>query len=368
MQPLERQSLVEITAAHLRDGFRAGRWSGKLPGVGRLADDLAISKETVRAALHLLEMEGLLKQQGAGRSRQIVASPLDRPVTTRILRVAVLLPKILEEDNSHSQSLILRLVRAIEHAGHECFMADKSLAQMGNRLDSLARLVQATAADAWIIYDASHAVLDWFHRRLVPAMALGGRIIHLPLACTRADLTGAMNGAVDTLVAHGHRRIVTLAPHTWLRPELNPAAGAFSRRMAHHGLPASSYNLPEWEDSARGLQDLLHSLFQRTPPTALLMVEPAWTVGTFVFLSRRGLRVPEDVSLIALMPDPVLALWEPPLAHFDWQFTPHIRHIVRWAQAVAKGSAATEIKNVPCTFELGGTIGPARTIQTKPGS
>jgi hypothetical protein len=43
-QPLRRQPLVEQTAAHLREGFVSGRWTGHLPGVLQLAEELVVSK------------------------------------------------------------------------------------------------------------------------------------------------------------------------------------------------------------------------------------------------------------------------------------------------------------------------------------
>ena len=259
---------------------------------------------------------------------------------------------------------MVRLIRAIEHDGHECIIADKSLKQLGYRLDRLARMVQATAADVWIIFDAGYEVLRWFQRTQIPSMALGGRIIDLPLACTRADLSGAVHSAVDALIAHGHRRIVMISPRHWRHPELSPSAGAFSRRMMHHGLVMSAYNLPDWDESAEGLQRLLQALFQTTPPTALLLLEPAWTVATCAFLAIRSLRVPEDVSLISLMSDPILAMSRPMIAHFDWQIVPHLDHITHWVRSVARGKSTIEINNVPCTFDPGGTLGPvpARVI------
>ena len=99
MKPLSRQSLAEQTAGHLRAGFRSGRWQGILPGVVRLAETLTVSKVTVRTALHILEREGLLKSNGAGRSRKIVPLAQRKKGARRTLRVAVLLPLLLEEDN-----------------------------------------------------------------------------------------------------------------------------------------------------------------------------------------------------------------------------------------------------------------------------
>ena len=54
MKPIRRQPLAEQTAAHLIQRLRSGQWAGTLPGVNRLASELDVSRETVRAALRQL--------------------------------------------------------------------------------------------------------------------------------------------------------------------------------------------------------------------------------------------------------------------------------------------------------------------------
>ena len=74
MHPIRLLSVTEQTAAHLRQGLKEGRWSGRLPGVVRLATEWNVSTGVVRAALRQLEAEGLLSGRGLGRSRSIAAS------------------------------------------------------------------------------------------------------------------------------------------------------------------------------------------------------------------------------------------------------------------------------------------------------
>ena len=62
-------SLTEQVANHLRLEIIEGLYGDKLPGVRALAEDLGIDMKTVNNALHILEKEGLLLQQGAGARR-----------------------------------------------------------------------------------------------------------------------------------------------------------------------------------------------------------------------------------------------------------------------------------------------------------
>ena len=78
MKPLRRSRLAEQTAVHISTGIREGHWAGGLPGVNRLAAKLGVSRETVRAALQILENSGQVASAGHGRRR--VANPASRAI------------------------------------------------------------------------------------------------------------------------------------------------------------------------------------------------------------------------------------------------------------------------------------------------
>ena len=73
MRPVKQIPKHELVAARLRDGLQEGRWGETLPGVARLAQDLDVSRHTLRTALRQLEAEGVLTDRGLGRSRGITA-------------------------------------------------------------------------------------------------------------------------------------------------------------------------------------------------------------------------------------------------------------------------------------------------------
>ncbi|OYV00601.1 MAG: hypothetical protein CFE26_23795, partial [Verrucomicrobiales bacterium VVV1] len=60
MSDWRRLSTASQLALHLRAELERGRWTGRMPGVIRLASELGIARNSVEAALHELEREGLL--------------------------------------------------------------------------------------------------------------------------------------------------------------------------------------------------------------------------------------------------------------------------------------------------------------------
>ena len=71
MHELTILSPSEQVAAYMRKELLRGRWIGTMPGGPALAAELGIDGKTVWAAMGLLENEGLLVAQGAGRPRKI---------------------------------------------------------------------------------------------------------------------------------------------------------------------------------------------------------------------------------------------------------------------------------------------------------
>ena len=76
--------------------------------------------------------------------------------------------------------------------------------------------------------------------------------------------------------------------------------------------------MPDWSDRKDGLLSCLDSLFKVTPPTALIIQEAPVFAAVQQFLANRGLKVPDDVSLICSDPDPNFAWCEPTIAHMTW--------------------------------------------------
>ncbi len=356
MQPIRRLNLSEQAAQHLREGFQAGRWSGKLPGIWLLAKELGVSRDTVRDALRLLEEEGLVTNCGAGKSRAVNKDG-SVPVR-RLLRLGILLPSPLEKDNAHTHELIYSVKQAIEALGHLCFIAPKSSQQLRHRIERIRRYMADCQADAWIVYSARREVLEMVSTSALPILALGGESTGLPMASSRSDLAAPMRACVDCLVRRKHQSIVLICPPNWRHPRPNASAQAFIERLRHHGIRADArYNLPEWEHTPEGLGALLEALAFATPPTALLVVEPECIGPVLVFLAGRGMRVPDHVSVVSILPDPMQTFYSPAIAHFQWPIQPHVKRIVQWVNALARGESDRKTNTTEPTFVRAESIG-----------
>jgi hypothetical protein len=355
MQPLRRISATERVAAHLREELLRGVLCDPLPGVHALTAELGANHNTVEKALRLLEQEGVLVAQGPGRRRRIAVAG---GKVARPLRLAILAfdPPAVELAVGYNADLLHRL----GEAGHTAFFAEKCLLELGMEVRRVARMVQRTEADAWVVFSGSRAVLEWFATRPVPAFALFGRRGGLPLAGVGPDKVSTETAATRRLIELGHRRIVQLVRRNRRLPEPGATERAVLNEMAVHGIATSAFNLPDWEETSEGFHACLWELFRVTPPTALIIDEAPFLVAALQFLGRRGLRVPEDVSLVCTDADPAFAWCEPTIAHIRWDGRPVVRRIVRWAANVSRGKDDRRQTLTMAEFVEGGTVGPVR--------
>jgi hypothetical protein len=87
MGTLRVLTAAEQVGEYLRAELCRGAWGGRMPGGSRLATELGVGRDTVEAALQILERDGLLVPQGAGRRRRI---ELPEGRVARPMRVAIL--------------------------------------------------------------------------------------------------------------------------------------------------------------------------------------------------------------------------------------------------------------------------------------
>lgn len=354
MIAFQLRSASEQVAAHLREEVRRGTWRGLLPGVKLLATQLGVNHKTVQAALEQLEQEEVLVNEGPRRRRRIAREWADGG--KRPLRLAILCFGDGDRREDHIKEIRHRLIEA----GHSPFFASRTLEDLEFSQKRVAAFVSEGAADAWLVVAGSREVLAWFGEQDFPVMALFGRWGQARVAGVGPRKAPAYEEMVARLSALGHRRIVMLARSQRILPVPGIPEQAFLGALEANGIPVSpAYNLPVWENTRVGFHRQLETLYQVTPPTALVVQEPVLFTAAQQFLARRGLRVPEDVSLVCSDADPIFEWQVPSVAHIRSDSAPWVRHVLRWAARVSSGRPYYRQLVNPAEFVPGGTMGMA---------
>lgn len=351
MGELRFLSKIEQVAAHLRAEMVVGRWEGAMAGRLELAAELGINAKTVEEALRLLEREGVLVPQGAGRRRLIAA--VKEPVRTA-LKIRILLYERIDQGLPYHIDLLHRL----REEGHAPTFAEKSLHELGMSVKRVAAFVKKNEADAWVVDGGSREILEWFADRRTPTFAEFGRWAGLPLAAIAVRKIPAMTAALRRLHGLGHRRIVLLVREERRKPYPATFEQAFIDELKALGIATGSFNLPDWGDDIAGFHCCLDSLFLHTPPTALILSEAHLFIAAQQHLARRGIVAPRDVSLVCDDPDIAFSWCQPAVSHIRWDSRPIVSRVVRWADRVSRGVEDRRQRYVKAEFVEGGTIGP----------
>ena len=352
MTEWRRISTAVQLAAWLREELEKGRWQGKMPGVIRLAGELGVARDSVEAAFHELERQGVLQSRGRGRGRFI---ELGGRGLEPGLRIAVL----DYDPPAKNEGWVIDLLHHAAQAGHSVFFATRTLVELRMNLQRISRLVRETEADAWIVGAGPREVLEWFAGQAIPTFALFGSRKDVPVAGVGPDFLPALLAIIRRLISLGHRRIVILSRRGRRAAGSDRLEQNLLEEMATHGLPTGSFNLPSWEDHPDGFRRCLDSLFKYTPPTAMIIEEVPHFMATMQFCGERGFRVPQDISLVCCTSDPAFSLCKPSVSHISWATQPLIRDVMRWIDSISTGKENQRQSLIKARFIEGGTIGPA---------
>lgn len=349
------KTITEQVAEHLRDELLSGHWQDEMPGQKSLSKQLGVSGQTVELALQLLEKEGLLVGQGAGRRRRVDLS--QGTTRNRTLCIKIL----LYEGADRKTDYLLELFHRLREAGHDAVFAKKTIWDLGMNIKRIARFVESTEADAWIVFAGPRETLEWFAAQKKPVFALAGRRHGIPIAGSGPDKFPAQHEMLRRLVELGHRRIVTLVREDRRIPRPALFERRFLAELESHGIQTGPYNLPNWKDGVENFHRCLDALFRHTPPTAILVDEAHLFIAAQMHLAHRGILAPRDVSLVCLDPNPAFAWCQPSIAHFHWEGSLLVRSITRWANNVARGIDDRRLSLTKAEFIEGGTVGPVTT-------
>ena len=225
-------------------------------------------------------------------------------------------------------------------------------------LAKLKRHVEKSKVDAWIIFAGSREILEWFSVQKTPAFALAGRMNGIRLPGCRPNKAAVLKLFVRRLIDLGHRRIVFMVREERRKPQPGMLEREFLQDLESHGIKTGAYNLPDWSDNVRDFHRCLDSLFQHTPPTAIILDEFQYFTAAQLHLAYQGIIAPRDVSLVCTDPSPAFNWCQPVASHIDWDSDALVRRILKWADHVARGQEDYKQYQTSACFVEGGTIGP----------
>lgn len=323
-------TLYETVANRLRQNIASGRYpSGKLPSQRELCRLYQASLPTIQNAISLLIKEKLV----AVRPRSgiyVTASARRRSRRPGLARcVCLYLPPYMQA-RQHAWSVREDYLLGANHAAHDAGVQlrvdyyderlrdpDSVLSPDFSPWEQGCVFVDCNAPG--LFRKLSEAGIPFVHQTYVRA-----RVFHaFPNHCRNwIDKADAVARAVDYLVQLGHTHIAyvgrgySVAPDYWLREEA-PHDG-FVEGMQRNGLLVRAEFDRQLQGTREGLDMAqVYAQVMQDPPRAptAIVCSGDWIAIELAALAKdRGVRVPQDLSLVGMNDEPDAVRHEPPLS------------------------------------------------------
>lgn len=296
-------SLIGQVEAALRQAIADGTFpSGKLPTEVELAEQLGVSRETVRLAAEVLQNEGLLvkiRHRGTFTRQPTVPGRIRaaEPNTIGYLQADFLAAEGQEEVANRSISGLM-LQGALAEACRAGLQLVVRNAPSTGWHDACRQLTEAAPLRGLICASyGEEKTLRRLAARVLPTVLLDEETTTPGVHSIRDDCAAGAREAVLYLARLGHRRI---AYAHWSRVEMNRwRPMGYRQGLREAGLPRRQV----WEIPTQltepGARAMIEQLAALSPPvTALYCFNNTLAVYAVAELRRRGVRVPEDVSVL----------------------------------------------------------------------
>lgn len=323
-----RDSLVAQTANTLRDGIKTGVWRNHLPGERVLCDRLQISRPTLRTALEALRKQGLIRVT-QGKHRQIVpAGGKPAKLSNRVVGVVSMQPPHLLPDLS-----LFYLDQLRQHLQEvDYHLKIFSHPRLGtNRPHHILRDFEREPGIAcWILLSTTKPVHEWFHKSGLPAFVVGSSFQDASLPSLDIDNEAICRHAVGVLLNHGHRNLAMLTRSLGTTAGDLASEEGFLDGINKTGIPDAQGVVVHHDTSKENICRKLDSLLgSATPPTGLLVCMVEHALAVLTYLSSKGVRIPQDISLISRDSDLHLSYVSPKVASYSFSHQAYADRLCR---------------------------------------
>ena len=331
----QRHALPGQTAEIIQEMIAAGELRTLIPGERSLAARLQIGRDTLRAALEILEGDGIISKREHGKRRRILTEE-KHPARTQTRQIAFLSPKQLLQLPPKLLAEFDTLRQLLQRSNYELELVCPGLFHLKNPASKLEKLTRDIEADAWILYQCPSAIQRWFDQAGFPALVRGYPQDGLHLPCIDEDWQSAAFHAGTHLKRQGHRRVGLLLPDSDLAGlrateqglleamEKGSTTGTVHKMTEKGTLPSISRTL----ELAFGLQD---------PPTAIVSTRSRHVLATLSWLAQRRASMPRELSVVSLSSERWFDHLFPAITHYQCDPLMLARTVARKVLQLATG-------------------------------
>lgn len=350
----QRRPLATEAVKVIQEMIESGELQQRLPGERALSERLQIGRDTLRAALVELQHQGWISVGSHGKHRQILKNPSKKKETQRSKRIGFLSPKRLELlpptmllELDHVREILARMNISLELHSPAVFTS-------GSPGSKLQDLVESFQYDAWILYQSTEQVQNWFQQQRIPCIVRGHPYLGIELPSLDLDWQATGFHAAALLSRNGHQSIGLMMPDTQLQGLFTAQKGIESA-LSQSTDDIVLHTIKE-QGTAEAVAASLEKIYRaKNPPTAIIATRSRQVLTLISWLATHGLSIPKNISLISLPYDNVFNALVPKIAHYTMDQAIAARGVVRIVDAVIKGKTTKQKLIIP-KFIPGGSV------------
>ena len=168
-----------------------------------------------------------------------------------------------------------------------------------------------------ILFNPAHAepgLVSAWGKLTIPVVTLDRTLPGLPFALVAMDNALGTTLAVEHLLGLGHRRIGFISWRPGSLSNRQERLQGYADALAAAGIALDRRLIRFAEDGwSDGVNQTLDLLAEPDPPTAILSASSMLNLQVLAAIKRRGLRVPDDISVVGYDDSPWDPLLDPPL-------------------------------------------------------
>lgn len=322
----QRILLSSQVADALRKALNRGQWTKVLPSERQLGEQFHVSRPTVRAALHILAKEKRITASKGQRPR--IVSPQITSPPGHSGKVLLVTHELLSHFSASVYQGISEMQTYLSKHGLSCELFVCNRRGLATQLRKLEKHIKLNGITCCVLATAQKEVQEWFASKALPALVLGSCHPSVSLPSFDVEHRSVSRHAAGILLSKGHERLALIVPASQGPGDKASVQGfleafklspvTFTPKIVYH------------DGSASNISKQVNALFKSAhPPTGLIVTNSKCVLMVLVQLLRKGILVPENVSLIARDQDAVFNELTPRIAHYAFDINTYTKRLAR---------------------------------------
>ncbi|SHK19292.1 DNA-binding transcriptional regulator, LacI/PurR family [Rubritalea squalenifaciens DSM 18772] len=342
MRKLPLKTKAEQLARMIEEMIQAGEWTETLPGMEVLAKKYSVNPKTVQRALRLVEQNGWLLPSERRKARKI--NPSRRQVKAGNRKSLLMLYSGIDAKDLVVGTVLQQMSDRWMRHGTAVNMEQVDFAYHKEPSKYLRRLVERHSADAILFYNASRRWIE-VGMNMLPVFCCGGGITDsMKITSMGFRFSSQIAWLIQKLNSMGHERIMFsyTDPDRGIREEVL-SVDAFPGKQENLRGRRSDYCVRVAEDLPDVWSGMWEREFTRLQPTAVIVMEGHHLLSLYAFCAKRGIRIPQDLSVVSLVEFEGGNWLEPAITYAQFPYAKMLNYFEKWIRSGLKPLGYREV-------------------------